>query len=67
VSFRDLIGLTDHCSWQEDFATPTFTEGVCQDLTSTVVSREEEVSNSSLNFKQFSFTHIIQVLGQQRW
>ncbi len=64
MSFRGLIGLTDPCSRQEDFATLSLYKMLLPGLDLNRCVKRGIVSNSPLDLKQFSFTHIIQVLGR---
>ncbi len=63
MSFRGLIGLIDHCSRQEDFTTLSLYKMLLSGLDLNRCVKGGLVSNLPLDFKQFSFTHIIQVLG----
>jgi hypothetical protein len=59
VSFRGLIGFIDHCSRQEDFANLGITKMLLSGLDLNRCIKGRIVSNLPLDFKQFSFTHII--------
>ena len=63
MSFRGLIGLTDHCSRQEDFASLSFYKVLLSGLDFNRCVKRGLVSNLPLDLKQFSFIHSIQVLG----
>ena len=67
MSVRGLIGLIDHCSWQEDFTTLSFYEMLLPGLDLSRCVERGLVSNSPLDFRQYSFTHIIQVLRLTLW
>ena len=66
MAFRDLIGFINHCSLESASRT-----GTCGSLSlalfSIVFSGEGHVLNSSLALKQFSFTHVGQVLRLRRY
>jgi len=63
MSFRGLIGLTDHRSRQEDFATLSLYEMLLPELDLNRCVKGGIVSNLPLDFKQFSFTHITRSWG----
>ena len=67
MSFRGLIGLTDHCSRQEDFAILDPFKMLLSGLDLSRCVEGALVSNLPLDFRQFSFTHIIQVSGLGLW
>jgi hypothetical protein len=64
VSFRGLIGLTDPCSRQEDFASLSFYKVLLSGLDLSHCVKGGVVSNSPLDLKQSSFTHTVQVSGR---
>jgi hypothetical protein len=64
VSVRGLTGLTDPCSRQEDFAPLSLYKMLLLGLDLNRCVKRGIVSNLPLDLKQFSFTHIIQVLGR---
>ena len=63
MSFRGLIGLTDHCSRQKDFTSLSIYKVLLSGLDFSRCVKRGIVSNLPLDLKQFSFTHTIQVLG----
>jgi hypothetical protein len=63
MSFRGLMGLIDPCSRQEDFANLSLYKMLLPGLDLNRCVKRGIVSNSPLDFKQSSLTHIIQVLG----
>ena len=62
-----MIGLTDPCSRQEDFATLSFYKMLLPRLDLNRCVEGGIVSNLPLDFKQCSFTLIIQVLRPRLW
>ncbi len=64
MSVRGLKGLIDPCSRWEDFAALSIYKVLPSGLDLNRVVKGGLVSNLPLDLKQFSFTHIIQVLGR---
>jgi hypothetical protein len=66
VSVRGLIGLIDHCSQQEDFVS-RHPEELLLGLDLSRCVEGGIVPNWPLDFRQYSFTHVIQVSGLPLW
>jgi hypothetical protein len=62
-----LIGLIDPCSRQEDFATLVLYKMLLPGLDLNRCVEGGIVSNLPLDFRQSSFTHIIQILRPILW